>query len=56
MEEDPQALSFFLSQPLKELLPFSKSENMSAENYLKIAEMIDLRQRTKLQAVLSSLA
>jgi len=52
-KKTPEALSFFLSQPLKELIPFSESQDMSAENYLRIAEMIGKMQERGLHEILS---
>lgn len=51
----PDALSFFLTKPLKEYLPFLESDEMNAETYLKIADLIDKRTRAEVQAVLSNL-
>lgn len=52
-KKTPEALSFFLSQPLKEFLPFSKSDAMSAPSYLEIAAQIGQVHQKKLEALLS---
>lgn len=51
----PDSLSFFLTQPLKEFLPFTESQEMNAEAYLKIADLIDQKTQIELQGILSSI-
>lgn len=52
-KENPQALSFFLSQPLKDYLPFSDMQSSNVETYLKVVEKIAETHQEKLQQVLS---
>lgn len=54
-KKDPEVLSFFLSGPLKEFLPFFESQGMSANSFLEIAEMEGTRQREKLHRIVSNL-
>lgn len=48
-----EAMSFFLTQPLKDLMPFLESDDMNAQTYLKIADQIDQMHQQKLQEILS---
>lgn len=48
---NPEALSFFLTKPLKEFLPFSESDGLNAETYLKIADLVDQKTRAEIQAL-----
>ena len=52
-KRDPEILSFFLTRPLKEYLPFSDMPNDSVETYLKVADQIDKMTRTVLSDILS---
>ncbi len=52
-KKNPEALSFFLSQPLKDYLPFSDMQSSTVETYLKVVEKITEMHQGDLQAVLS---
>jgi hypothetical protein len=52
-KKDPEVLSFFLTRPLKEYLPFSDTPSDSVETYLKVADQIDKMTRTVLSDMLS---
>ncbi len=52
-KQNPEALTFFLTQPLKDYLPFSDLQNNNVETYLKVAEKIAAFGQQNLQQLLS---
>ena len=52
-KKNPDALSFFLTQPLKNYLPFSDLPNTNVETYLKVGEKIAAFGQQKLHGLLS---
>lgn len=48
-KQNPETLSFFLTQPLKDYLPFSDTSRDNVETYLKVAEKISLTALEKIQ-------
>lgn len=52
-KKNPKALSFFLTRPLRDYLPFSDMPNNTVLKYLNVAEKIANLHREDLQAVLS---
>lgn len=52
-KQNPETLSFFLTQPLKNFLPFLNSANHNVETYLKVAEKVAAMGRKRIQEVLS---